>query len=426
MNSDRKPQVIVIGAGLAGLSCAVRLNQQGIRTLVLEATDRIGGRLRTDVVDGYTLDHGFQRLATAYPACQELLNLPALRLRGLGRGVLVRQGSGWVSMDEPWRHPALALRHWFASVGTLGDRVRWAQLRSRVQRGSLPELYQSPHEPALQRWRWLGFSEPFIAGFLKPWFESLLHVPADRGSSRLWEFAVRMHVQGETAVPAEGMAAVTRQLSDALPRGTVQLRQTVAAVTSDAITLEDGSQLRPPVIVVATESTAAARLLSVPQLQTQWCSSVTHYFAADQSPDSRGRRMLVGDGAAGDYADAAGHPAGAIQEIVVVSDVAPERAPLGKSLIAVSGHLQKGYDHSPLEHAQRQLRSLYGATVDHWQHLRSYRLPYAVPLQSLDNVLPPLANGNLVLCGDYCETPTIQGAMNSGLRAAELALAVAK
>lgn len=417
MNPDRKPQVIVIGAGLAGLSCAVRLNQQGVRTLVLEATDRIGGRLRTDVVDGFTLDHGFQRLATASPACRELLNLPALRLRPMGRGVLVRDQQRWRSMDESWQQPGLALQHWLASVGSWSDRVRWARLSWQVSRGTLPELYQRPHESMLERWQRLGFSEPFIQQFLRPWFESWLRIGADRGSSRLMEFALRMHVQGETALPAEGISAIARQLSDALPRGTVRLRQPVKAVCSEAITLENGQTLSPPVIVLATESSAAARLLAIPQLNTEWCSSVTHYFAADQSPDSRGRRMLL--------QPLDGDPSRSIREIVVVSDIAPERAPTGQALIAVSGDLAKGYDHSMLDGVQHQLRELFGPSVQRWQHLRSYRVPYAVPLQSLETVLPPLANGNLVLCGDYCETPTIQGAMNSGLRAAELALAAA-
>ncbi len=442
MNRDRKPQVIVIGAGLAGLSCAVRLCQRGVRTLVLEASDRIGGRLRTDVVDGFTLDHGFQHLSTGYPACQELLNLGALRLQPFPQGSLVWHDQRWVSIDESWRYPALALQHWFAplgaplgnlfggSLGNLGDRVRWAQLRRSANQGTLTELYQRPHEPVLDRWRNSGFSEPFIRGFLVPWFESWMHVPADRASSRLLEFAVRIHAQGHMAIPADGMSAIPRQLSDALPRGTVRLQQTVQSVSADTITLDSGQTYTPPVIVIATESVAAARLLAIPQLETEWCASATHYFSADQSPDSRGRRMLI----AAEPDDQACDAGGTVQEVVVVSDIAPGHAPPGKSLIAVSGPLPKGNDQAsrnqvsreqvPGEQLRGQLRQWYGSAVDHWQHLRSYRMPFAVPLQSLETVLPPLANGKLVLCGDYCETPTIQGAMNSGLRAAELASAL--
>lgn len=419
-DQDHKPRVIVIGAGLAGLSCAVRLSQHGIRTLVLEATDRAGGRLRTDVLDGFTLDHGFQRLSTASPACQSLLNLPALRLQTIAPGALLWQDNRWVSIDESWHRPALALRHWLASVGSWGDRLRWAQLRWAACRGTLTDLYRRPHEPVLQRWRNSGFSEPFIRLFLTPWFESWLHVPVDQASSRLLEFAVRMHAQGATALPAEGMAAIARQLVDALPRGTVRLRHTVASVTAEAITLDDGQSWQPPITVVATESSAAARLLNLPPLQTQWCSSSTHYFSADQSPDSRGRRMLIGQSA--DQRTRAGDTA-TVREVVVVSDISPTHAPPGKALIAVSGPLTDGHAPETIDQVQQQLRRLYGAAVDRWQHLRSYRIPHAVPLQSLETVLPPLANGNLVLCGDYCETPTIHGAMNSGLRAAELALA---
>lgn len=424
MRQAHSPQVVVIGAGLAGLSCAVRLTQFGISTMVLEASDRVGGRVRSDIVDGFTLDHGFQVLATAYPACRELLDYRALRLSAFEPGVLVRHRGGFATLGDPWRRPAQLLRTALAGVGSWGDKLRIAKLRRIACRGTLEQLYERPHQPTGERLRNDGFSEAFIAQFFRPFLGSVFLDPSLETSSRMLELVFRMFATGDLALPAEGMAAIPRQLAERLPRGTVRLRQSVEAIHDGTVHLTSGETLQPATIIVATESTAAAQLVGVPELATSWRQTVTHYFAAAASPDRRRMLMLAGD----EY-PAAEHPAAAadvIGSVVVPSDVAPQYAPPGKALIAVSTTESADGEVSGanLQRVRDQLTRWFGDAVQQWQHLRSYAVPYALPVQSLRNVTPPLAHGNIVLCGDYCETPSIQGALNSGLRAAEAARAL--
>jgi len=424
LRQTHSPQVVVIGAGLAGLSCAVRLTQSAISTVVLEASDRVGGRVRSDIVDGFTLDHGFQVLATAYPACRELLDYPALRLSAFEPGALVRHRGGFVTLGDPWRRPSQLLRTAFAGVGTLGDKLRIAKLRRTASSGTLEQLYERAHQPTLQRLRNDGFSEAFIDQFFRPFLGGVFLDPALETSSRMLELVFRMFAAGDLALPADGMAAIPRQLAERLPRGTVRLKQSVESIQEGTVQLTSGETLRPQTIVVATESTAAAQLVGVPELATPWRQTVTHYFAAAASPDRRRMLMLAGDEyPAGAHQDPS---RGVIGSVVVPSDVAPQYAPPGKALIAVNTTeaAEGEVSGANLQRVREQLMRWYGNAVRDWQHLRSYAVPYALPVQSLRTIMPPLAHGNLVLCGDYCETPSIQGAMNSGLRAADAARAL--
>lgn len=424
LSQDRKPKVVIIGAGLAGLSCAVRLTQRGIRTIVLEATDRVGGRVRSDVVDGFTLDHGFQVLLTGYPACRELLDYSKLRLHAFEPGALIRHGGSFAMLGDPWRRPTQAFRTAFSPVGTLGDKLRVAKLRRDVSRGSLDELYNRPHEPTHSRLARLGFTPAFVNEFFRPFLGGVFLDPQLETSSRMLEFVFRMFAAGDISVPADGMGAIPRQLAESLPRGSIRFNQSVEAVEQGQIFLTGGESFDPAVIVVATESTAAAQIVGVPQLEAPWRHTVNHYFAADQSPDNRKMLMLAGDeydfGGEGNVAKPNDC---VISNVVVISDIAPQYAPPGRTLISVSTTQPAGYDVSGerIVPVRNQLIRWFGNGAANWEHIRSYSIPYALPVQSLSNITPPLANGNIILCGDYCETPSIEGAMNSGLRAAEIA-----
>lgn len=399
----------------------MRLTQAGISTTVLEASDRVGGRVRSDIVDGFTLDHGFQVLATAYPACRELLDYAALRLSAFEPGALVRHRGGFANLSDPWRRPSQILRTAFAGVGTWGDKLRIAKLRRAANSGTLEQLYERAHEPTLQRLRSDGFSEAFIDQFFRPFLSGVFLDPTLETSSRMLELVFRMFTAGDLALPADGMAAIPRQLAERLPRGTVRLRQSVESILEGTIQLTSGETLCPQTIVIATESTAAAQLVGVPELATPWRQTVTHYFAAAASPDRHRMLMLAGDEFP--FAERSDAAPGVIASVVVPSDVAPQYAPPGKALISVSTSESTDAEVSgdSLQRVRDQLLRWFGSAANRWQHLRSYAVPYALPVQSLRNITPPLAHGNIVLCGDYCETPSIQGAMNSGLRAAEAA-----
>ncbi len=324
MSTSDHCDVVVVGAGLAGLSCAVKLSQAGRSVTVLEATDRVGGRVRTDVVDGFTLDHGFQVLLTAYPACQELLDYESLRLRPFDPGALVRSGGVFSLLGDPWRQPGQAIRSAVSPVGSIGDKIRIARIRRRSKSGSLTDLYQRPQSSTEEYLRQAHFSETMIDQFFRPLIGGALLDESLQTSSRMFEFVFRMFAEGDVTLPADGMAAIPRQLVERLPRGALRLHSSVASLAGRTVTLTNGSQISANQVVIATESDAAARLLNDQSIATQWNQATTFYYAADRSPDDRKWLMLRGD------------DCGPVQSAAILSNVAQEYSPPGRTLISVS------------------------------------------------------------------------------------------
>lgn len=424
--------VTIIGAGLAGLACAKVLADANIDFEILEATERVGGRVRTDVVDGFTLDHGFQVLLTAYPACQRLLDYEQLRLRSFDPGAMIRVNGKFHTLGDPWRKPTQALQTAFAPVGSLADKLRVGKLRSIAKAGSLEQLYSRPQSDTLSRLRELGFSDNIIEQFFKPFFGGVFLESELTTSSRMMEFVFRMFSSAPVAIPADGMAAIPRQLADQLPRGSIKLNHTVEKLgsTGPRLTakLSDGQSLSSRHTILATEATAISKLLD-PSLPTEtfqhrkWQNTLCIYFAADTAPHEQKLLMLKGD-----------DNSGPINNVAVLSNVAKEYAPAGRTLISVSvvdkqsKTAERNHYDQVLENTISQLRTWFGTQVDSWKHLRTYNIPYALPSQSVDDFetivksVEPWGADGPICCGDHRETSSIQGAMNSGIRAAQAML----
>ncbi len=419
LKSDSEFDVVIIGAGLAGISCAVRLCEAGKRVRLLEASDRVGGRVRTDLIDGFTLDHGFQVLLTAYPACRELLDYKKLDLQFFSPGALIRQNGGFSLLGDPWRRPSELPATVKNPVGTLGDKWRVVKLRSASRAGSLDDIYTRRPSTTLTRLEQDGFSDRMIDQFFRPFLGGIFLDESLETSSRMLEFVFRMFSEGMAAVPAQGMAAIPSQLVDRLPQGTLQLRASVAKAEPNIVTLTDNRVLKATQIVIATESSAAARLLGEPELDTEWSGTTTVYYSSDKAPLRRRRLILRGD------------ETGPIQTATVISNIAPSYAPHGQSLISVStlnpeSEYPESDDPKSLDRSLRdQLTTWFGPSVSRWNRLQVYQIPYGLPKRSLDTIKQSVVtcHGSIFVCGDHRETPSIQGAMNSGLRAAQACLA---
>jgi phytoene dehydrogenase-like protein len=411
--TPERSDVLVVGAGLAGLACAVELEKAGRRVLLLEASDGVGGRVRTDRVDGFTLDRGFQVLLTAYPETRRVLDYDALDLRAFLPGALVRRNGRFHELSDPWRRPGRALATLTAGVGSLADRLRVGRYRARVRHGSLDTLLRRPETTALARLREEGFSEEMIDAFFRPFFGGAL-LDRDLGtSSRMLDFVFRMMAEGDVSLPSAGMGALPAQLASRLSEGALRLGARVASVGPRAVRLESGETLAAEAVVIATEGPEAARLaggLPAPGSRSVTCLS----FAAESPPVQEPMLVLDGDGS------------GPVNNLCVPSQVATSYAPAGAALVSASV-LDGPTDPADLERAVRgQLISWFGPGVEGWRLLRTDRIPHAQPSQAppaLDPVERPvrLDDGTYV-CGDHRDTASLHGALLSGRRAAEAVL----
>lgn len=403
--------VIIIGAGLAGLSCACELTASRVSCQVLEASDAVGGRARTDNVDGFLLDRGFQVLLTAYPEAQRLLDYPALQLCSFDPGSLIRFDGRFHTVADPWRRPSAAFRTMLSPVGSLRDKWKIARLRRDVTRPSLEKLLQSPETSTIDFLRSYGFSPTMIERLFRPFLGGIFLESELQTSSRIFEFVFRMFSLGNAALPSPGMGAMAQQLVTRLPAKTVRLQQRVAKVQPHSVTLASGEELTARAVVVATDLPSAAQLLpGMPHLGSR--GATCYYFAAQHAPISEPILVLNGDGR------------GPINNLCVPSMIAPTYAPGGAHLVSVSviGRSANAPD-VLMASVVHQLTEWFGSAVQGWQHLRTYWIPDALPDRT------PASGGvgrkenriqqGLYVCGDHRDTASINGALRSGRDAAE-------
>jgi len=405
--------VIIIGSGLAGLCCAIRLQQRGVRVLLLEASDGVGGRIRTDFVDGFRLDRGFQVFLTSYPEAKKSLDYEALQLRPLLPGALVRQGGKFHLLADPWRRPLAAMRSLFSPIGSLTDKLLVAQLRSRSLKGSVEDRFRDPETTTLRALQDFGFSTSIIDRFFRPFLGGIFLDPELQTSSRMFHFVFRMFSLGSVCLPAEGMEAIPRQLASALPLSSIRLGARVVRVQSGSVCLESGEQLNARAVVVAADGAVAAQLLG-DAISSAGQGVTCLYFAAQSPPIEQPILVLNGE------------RRGPVNNLCVPTLVAPSYGPGDASLVSATVlGIPKNADRL-LTEVREQLGDWFGPAVKAWHHLRTYRIPYALPRQ-----IPPALDTpersvrwqpGIYVCGDHRDNASIQGAMVSGHRAAEAVL----
>ena len=408
------PDVIIIGAGMAGLSCALHLQEAGLSICVLEASDGIGGRVRTDELDGFLLDRGFQVLLTAYPQAQELFDYPSLDLRRFEPGTLVRVDGHFQRVSDPLRRPQHAIASLFSDVGSISDKLRILEARRRACAGSLDELFLRPQLSTLEYLRSLGFSSGMIERFFRPFLGGIFLERDLVSSSRIFEFVFRMFAKGDAALPAQGMGKLAQQLADRLPEEAIRLNARVVEIESDGVRLEGGEELRAQCVVLATNVQEATHLQGTSEEDKGGGVSCL-YFASDQPPHEEPILVLNGE------------DDGPINNLCVPSQISAQYAPVGQSLISVSVIGHESWDDATLEYEVRtQLGDWYGSQADRWRMLRSYRIPHALPDQRPEAMSERpkdfrLREG-LYVCGDHTVSGSLQGALRSGQWAAETVL----
>ncbi|MGV9601076.1 NAD(P)/FAD-dependent oxidoreductase [Streptosporangium sandarakinum] len=400
--------VVVVGAGLAGLACAVRLHAAGVPVRVVEAEDEVGGRVRTDVVDGFRLDRGFQVFNTAYPEARRVLDIGALDVRPFSSGLIVFDAGRRERIMLPWRHPGHALSGVLAGVGSLRDKAALAALTVRDMALPAGVLRGGAERTTEEELRRRGVSPEMVEKLFRPFLAGVVLERGLETSSRFFHLLWRSFARGTIGLPALGMGRIPAQLAGRLPDGAVVLGAPVAAVTGEGVETAEGAEIPARAVVVATDPAAAARLvpgLRVPEMR----SVTTFYHAAPRSPLGEPTQVI----------DAEGN----VTDTVVVSDAAPAYSGDGRALVSTSvlGVLSAADE----PRVRARLAEVYAADTSSWEHLATYPIRAALPAMR-----PPfplrrpvrLAPGRYV-CGDHRDTGSIQGALVSGRRAADAVLA---
>ena len=406
--------VIIIGAGLAGLSCARRLAAAEIPFIILEADQRIGGRLKTDQVDGFLLNHGFQVLQTAYPEARSVLDFKRLELKPFAPGAIIRAEGKFHKIADPSRHPRDLLSTLTAPIGTLGDRLRMARLAFNVRRGSSGGIFKKPDMPTIDFLRSNGFSKRIIDRFFKPFFTGVCLDPDIKASSRVFNYIFRIFAEGDVALPEQGMGAIPEQLAENLPEGSIRTGTRVESVHHGRVELTSGQTIKGQAAVLATEGPETARLAGLP-VSNGSRGEICLYFGTRDSPINEPYLILNGDGT------------GWVNSLTIPSIVAPTYSPAGQQLISVVviGHMEAD-DKSVEDKVRKELIGWFGEAVAGWRHLKTYRIVHALPDQSPPMPDPTAAalpiRPGLFVCGEHGSVPGIQWAMLSGRHAAEAVL----
>jgi phytoene dehydrogenase-like protein len=409
---------VIVGAGLAGLSCAISLEAAGLPVTLLEASDGPGGRVRTDVVEGFRLDRGFQVMLTAYPEAKRLLDGRALEWKKFEPGALVWHGGKFHRFADPFRNPIGAARFLFDPIVPVGDKLRVAKLRARVQRGTFEEMFARPERTTRDYLNSIPFSPAMIDRFFEPFFAGVFLERELVTSSRFFEFLFRMFSVGDTAVPAKGMEQIPLQLAARLRAATLQTGARVSKVTrvarSFAVEIEGQPDLEARAVVLAVAGNEGNALLggvggwSVPEVRA-WNQTTAFCYAAERVPVNEPIILLNGEG----------RVAGPVNNVAVMSAVSSAYAPPGAHLVVASV-----VGAAPAENEVRaHLRKWFGPVVNSWRLLRTYPIPQALPQQKhAEWEQAPVrlgGTGGVYMCGDHRETASIQGALASGRRAAE-------
>lgn len=400
--------VIVIGAGLAGLTAARILKRAGKQVTVLEKSSVVGGRVRTSVEQGFTIDHGFQVLFTGYPAVQRNLNLEALDLRYLEPGAVIRSQSQVSVVGDPIRLPADALKSLQSPHLTLKDKTLVLKLSLDIGQGEVHRFFREPETSTLTFLQDFGFSESAIEAFFKPFFGGIFLKRDLSTSSRLFKYYYRMMLSGQVAIPREGMQAIPQQLARGL---NVKLNTTVTALESSGHSVKvytpEGT-LEADQVVVATDPPELRRLVGVKTPQGHVGSSYV-YFSSDTLLDQSRKLILASD-------------EGVINNALWLSNVGPY-APNGKHLLSVSV-LRANFDNDNLmlSSVLQELEHWYGAQAGELDVVKIQHIAYGQFAQDvgfMDHLTPMKSPLERVwIASESTRLSSIQGAMESGEQAA--------
>ena len=400
---------LIIGAGAAGLVAAKELENYHLSVLVIDASDRVGGRLKTDKVNGFNFDHGFQVLLSSYPLARKHLDFQALNLRAFKAGAFCFNGQNHFLVEDVNRNVTAYLRMAFSPVGSIWDKLKLAKMRKEVLAKSEEMIFNEPEISTLDYLKQRGFSDKIITRFFKPFFGGIFLEDSLTTSCRQFQFIFKMFALGDAMLPQDGIESIAKQLKSQLKETQFRLNTKVKTVRKGEVELSDGEIITAKQIIIAADP-----LGIYPQLvqDISWNKTQQYYFSTPKSPFPKGYIALS-------FAED-----GIINNLAVLSEVASAYAPKGQHLISVSIRNQQGKSDNQIEEEiRRELIASGYETTREWEYIRNYKIKKALPSISNNAYSRPFEESRIAegiyLAGDQMLNPSLNAAMESGELAAK-------
>ena len=403
---QKSPSIHIIGGGISGLIAARVLEEHGLSATIIEATDRLGGRVKTDVVDGYNLDHGFQVLLTAYPAAKKYLDFDALALQEFLPGSAIFKNGKQKIIGDPLRNLSLLLPTLFSGIGTVNDKLKILALNRRLKKKSIQNIFAEKEQTTISYLENIGFSEAIITDFFIPFFSGIFLENKLDTSSRMFEFVYKMFGEGNAALPKDGIQAIPKQLFEKLKNTTCVFNTKVKSVENGSIILESGEIIKSNFTIIATQ--ASGLVSNLKNQATLWKSCDTLYFEVTKREI---KKPLIGLIAA---------PNALINNIFYHTSLQTS-ATATKELLSVTVIDRQNLTNKQLvAEVQKELKEL--CNIDSCTFIKQYNIPMALPnLQDIQYEMLPSETRlteTIFLAGDTQLNGSLNAAMIAGERAA--------
>jgi phytoene dehydrogenase-like protein len=419
--------IIIAGGGIAGLACASLLIQQNVPVVLFEASDRVGGRVRTDIVEGYRIDRGFQVLPEAYPALSRVVSLAEIGARRFDSGAIVWDGKTRHHLASPFSEPKALPGLLRSHAVPMNDKLELAKLAARCRMANwgtaaAASVSREGSQSALALLQAEGFSSRFISRFAKPFWGGISLDPTLSLSAGPLLFTLKMFTEGAAVLPEAGMQALPDAMAERHPDALVRLNTPVEKIAIEGGTatgvVAGGEMIAASAVVIATDGPAAKALTGIDTIPTDGIGCTTVYLAGSHDPGIGKTLLLNGSGFGG------------VNHIAPLSNVAPSYAPQGRHLIAAvlleSPDLRGRNPDSVVQLARAEAARMLGQNIEDWEAVRTVTVPFSQFRQPPGFVahLPRNRTGTrgLYLAGEYTVDSSINGALTSGLNAAEAIL----
>ena len=386
---------IVVGAGISGLSCALELEKNGYRVQILEKENHPGGRVHSDVINGYILNRGFQVLQTGYPETKRLLDYEKLELCNLDSEVWIMNNNKIKKLYDPVQNPSNLLKAAFSNVGTFQDKLRLLQLRQSTTSRSTNKIFQENETTSLEQINNYGFSESIINEFFKPLFGGAFLDNELDTTSRMFNFVYKIFSIAPIAIPKYGMKSIPEQLEAKL-ESKISFNTNVVKLDNKNVFLENETLSADAIVLAANHDSAKKLIPSIDEIS--WNSTSCYYFVADSPPFSSKVVLLNGNNR------------GEINNVFVPTNISKAYSPNNKSIISVS---TIGLNNNESE-IRNELNNWFGNQTEDWKLLHTYHIEQALPRMSVPSVSHSQYVNGIHMCGDYLTSSSIHGSMHSG------------